>query len=194
MATRPKPALVSVQQYLEEDRAADHRSEYDAGYVVAMAGASRNHNQLVANISAALINFLRDKACNSYTTDLRVSIQSAGRFYYPDLVISCNPEQYDETIEPPALTNPVTIIEVLSPSTEVRDRGEKFLWYQTVPSLREYILVSQWPRRFEYFLRNDAGQWLYHADLSDAQFLEVQTAGQRIPVEEVYNKVVAEST
>jgi Uma2 family endonuclease len=84
MSARPEAPFISVQQYLEVDRAADSRSEYEAGHVVAMAGASRNHNQLVANISAALINRLRDQPCNSYATDLRVAIQSAGRFYYPD--------------------------------------------------------------------------------------------------------------
>jgi Uma2 family endonuclease len=193
MLAHPKPPLVSVQQYLEADRAADYRSEYDAGHVVAMAGASRNHNQLVANISAALINRLHDKPCNSYATDLRVAIQSAGRFYYPDLVIAWNPETYDDTLDPPALTNPVAILEVLSPSTEARDRGEKFLWYQTIPSLREYILVSQWPRRFEYFLRSDAGQWVYRGDLTNPQNLEVHAVQQRIAVEEVYNKVSEES-
>lgn len=193
MSASPRVALVSVQQYLEEDRAADHRSEYDAGLVVAMAGASRNHNQLVANVSAALINSLHDKPCNSYSTDLRVAIPSARRFYYPDVVIACNPEQYDSTLDPPALTNPVAILEVLSPSTEVRDRGEKFLWYQTIPSLREYVLISQWPRRFEYFRRNEDGEWIYHADALDPRYLEVRTVDLRIPVDDVYNKVAAES-
>jgi Uma2 family endonuclease len=86
---------------------------------------------------------------------------------YPDLVIASNPETYDGTLDPPALANPVAIIEVLSPSTEARDRGDKFLWYQTIPSLREYIRVSQWTRRFEYFLRSDAGQWVYRGDLTN---------------------------
>jgi len=158
-----------------------------------MAGASRNHNQLVANLSAALINRLRDQPCNSYATDLRVAIKSASRFYYPDLVIACNPETYDDALEPPALTNPVAILEVLSPSTEARDRGEKFLWYQTLPSLREYILVSQWPRRFEYFVRSDAGRWVYRGDLNNPQDLVIDTLRLRIPVEEVYNKVSEES-
>lgn len=184
---------MSVQQYLEAERVADSRSEYEAGRIIAMAGASRNHNQLVANLSAALINRLRDKPCNSYTTDLRVSIPGAGRFYYPDLVIACDPEVFDDRLDPPALANPVTVLEVLSPSTEARDRGEKFLWYQTIPSLREYILVSQWPRRFEYFLRSEGGQWVYRGDLTNPRHLVVGTIQQRIPVEEVYNKVREEN-
>lgn len=190
MSARPSPRapVVSLEEYLRSEAAAEQRSEYDDGQVWAMAGASRNHNQLVANVSAGLIGWLREKPCNSYATDMRVAIQRT-RFYYPDVVVACDPEQYDEAHDPPSLLNPVAILEVLSPPTEARDRGEKFLWYQAIPSLREYVLISQWPRRIEYFLRGDDGAWAYHADAIDPRFLEVRSVGLRIPIDEVYNKV-----
>ncbi len=186
---------VPVVEYLRREALAEHRSEFDEGRVIAMAGASRNHNQIVLNIAGALNSALRDRPCNVYSTDLRVAVQTGSRYFYPDVVIACGKEEYQTDAEPLAsLLNPVAVIEVLSPSTEARDRGEKFLCYQTVPTLREYILVSQWPRRFESYYREESGVWIYRAEPKNPEFLEVRSIAEHIPAKDVYNKAEEKNT
>lgn len=188
----PAPEVVSPETYLEREGTAPFRSEYIDGRVFAMGGASPNHNQVVVNLTTALGLFFRTRACTNYASDLRVGVQSGAAYLYPDIVITCGPEQFLPT-QPPTLLNPLAIVEVLSPSTEARDRGEKFLQYQTIASLREYVLVSQWPRRFESFLKLEDGVWTYRAFREDPTALEIASVPCVIPAEDVYNKVRAES-
>jgi hypothetical protein len=91
------------------------------------------------------------------------------------------------------LLNPLVIAEVLSPSTEARDRGEKFLQYQTIQSLQEYLLISQWPRRFESFLKQENGIWAYRAFPEKPASLEIKSVSCTIAAEDIYNKVRAEN-
>jgi Uma2 family endonuclease len=156
------PSIVTREEYLRQERLAPSKSEYHQGKVVAMAGATRIHNQIAGNIYASLRTQLKGRRCRNYISDMRVSVRGGERYLYPDGVVTCGPEHYEESKQD-SLMNPLVIIEVLSPSTEAYDRGDKFLYYQSIPSFREYVLVSQAPRRIEVFRKQPDGSWLYQS-------------------------------
>lgn len=185
-------ALLSAEDYLKRERAAEFRSEYHAGQVIAMAGASRTHNRIVTNISASLHQQLQDRPCNNYSSDLRVAIQNGRRYVYPDIVVTCGPEEFTDDYQD-SLVNPLVIIEVLSTATEAYDRGTKFLYYQAIPSLKEYLLVSQEPRCLESYRKQDDGSWVYRALLSPAETLEIPAITCTLNFTQVYAKVDPET-
>jgi len=157
-------ALLAPQDYYRRERAADFKSEYFAGEVFAMAGGSVNHSLIKANVVRALGNALARKGggCRTFDSDLRVKIPQTGLRTYPDVSVICGPVTLDEEDEAgETVTNPTVIVEVLSDSTERYDRGTKFDHYQSIPSLKQYVLVSQDQARVETFLRQEEGTWQY---------------------------------
>jgi len=185
-------SLLSRQEYLEQERSTEFRSEYHAGQIFAMAGASRNHNRIVTNISSSLNVQLKPRLCNNYANDMRVGIQGGKRYVYPDIVVTCGREEFEDESQD-TLLNPVVIIEVLSATTEAYDRGAKFLYYQTIPSLQEYVLVSQEKRCFEIYRKQADGSWLYRALQSPPIELELQSIVCLLTAAEVYAKVEEEN-
>jgi Uma2 family endonuclease len=152
-------ALISEEEYLVRERAAETKSEYRDGEVVAMVGASREHTLIVTDTHFALYGQLRDRPCEVYPLDMRVRIPQTRRYFYPDLIVVCDEPRFgDDYVD--NLLNPTVIIEVLSPSTAGYDRGEKFLHYRTIPSLREYLLIAQDAYRIEHFARQGEQHWL----------------------------------
>jgi Uma2 family endonuclease len=147
--------------YLAVERDSGMKHEYEDGAIVAMAGGSRRHNALASRISAALEN-ARRPGCVAFQSDQRVRVLATGKATYPDASLVCGPLQGDPA-DPsgPTITNPALIVEVLSPSTEEEDRGGKWQHYQLIPSLQEYVLVSQSQRRVERFRRLEDGGWEY---------------------------------
>lgn len=128
---------LDVAEYLAFEETSAIRHELVGGYPIAMVGTTQRHNLISGNLFAALRQHLRGKSCRVFMSDLRVRV--GDNFYYPDLVVSCRPGKLNAK----EVAQPVLIIEVLSESTEVRDRCEKRLAYQTLSSLREYLLVGQ---------------------------------------------------
>jgi Uma2 family endonuclease len=149
---------LSPEEYLRRERIAETKSEYDDGIVYAMSGASRRHNLIVAGLIRALGNQLR-RGCEVYPSDMRVRISKANRYYYPDVSIVCGEAQFADN-EFDNLLNPLIVFEVLSESTMSRDRGRKFLGYQTIDSLQDYVLVSLDEYLIEHFRRHQ-GEWSY---------------------------------
>ncbi len=139
-------------EYLARERVAETRSEYVNGEIRAMTGTSRDHNLIAGNLFRLIGNQLIDGDCEVYIIDIRVRVSRTGLYTYPDLAVACSEIQFeDDHVD--TLLNPVIIIEVLSPSTEAYDRGEKFAQYRRLDSLREYLLVSQDKARIERFTR-----------------------------------------
>jgi Uma2 family endonuclease len=145
--------FVSVEDYLAAEEASDVRHEYLGGLVYAMAGETRAHNQIVGNLYLAIRQHLRGGPCKLYMSDIRVnlSIRDDAYFYYPDLVVTCDPRDTD----PRFIRHPKLILEVMSPSTERVDKREKFFAYTTMESLEEYGLVAQTPPEVTLFRRAD---------------------------------------
>lgn len=161
MSTSPKTFL-TPEQYLEIERKAEFKSEYLQGEMFAMAGAKRGHNRLVGNTFGQFYLQRRQHGCEVYSSDMRVCVSADGLYTYPDIVVVCGePTFLDEQFD--TLLNPTIIIEVLSPSTELYDRGRKFEQYRTIESLREYVLVSSDHVEIELYTRRDDGTWLLRA-------------------------------
>src|SRR5262249_42574691 len=152
----------SYEAYLAYERDSGMKHEYDDGEIIAMAGGSRRHNALASRISAALENG-RKPGCVAFQSDQRVRILATSRATYPDVSMVCGPIEGDPADPNGAtITNPTLIIEVLSPTTEQKDRGDKWQDYQLLPSLQEYVLVSQSQPRVEHYRRLATGGWEYH--------------------------------
>ena len=146
-------------EYLALERAAvDVKSEFYDGEMFAMSGATRGHSRISTNLAIEFGNKLRGHRCQPFNADLRVKIETSGLYTYPDLSVVCGEDQHVDD-EKDTLTNPTLIVEVLSPSTENYDRGRKFEHYRQIPSLKEYLLVSQDQPRIEQFIRQ-SNQWV----------------------------------
>jgi Uma2 family endonuclease len=150
----------SYETYLALEAESDIKYEYHDGLIVAMAGGTPTHSQLGANAVTELNLALRAKGspCRVYNSDLKVRIESINRTYYPDASVGCEEPQYSEK-DPHALVNPILIIEVLSDSNEDFDRGTKFSRYRRLPSLQEYLLISQHEVMVDVFYRREADLW-----------------------------------
>ncbi len=141
----------TAAQYLALERKADFKSEYYNGYIVAMAGASREHSLIVSNVSRQIGNQLEDRPCEVHITDMRVRVSPTGLYTYPDVLAVCGEAEFEDD-ELDTLLNPTMIVEVLSPTTESYDRGDKFMQYRelAVPARVRAHCAGQSPRRALY--------------------------------------------
>lgn len=180
---------IPVEEYLTRERQAEIRSEYLAGQIVAMSGASLSHNRIVINLISELQPCLRKKSCEIVAGDMRVHIPACDRFVYPDLVIICGAPVLKEDEYLDTLLNPTAIIEVLSPSTSDYDRNNKARCYFTLPSLQKYYLIPQnREEQLEVFTRQAEHRWeLTLIQNVATEVLEI--AGCKVAVEEIYRKV-----
>ena len=144
IANRQSQKRYSISQYFEIEYASEIRHEFRAGEIVAMAGGTVDHARIAFNVATEVGRNLRGKPCRGYSNDLRIGVPPTPFFYYPDLSVVCGPLQHDSR-DPKSnsVINPRLIIEVLSPSTELYDRTDKFDQYIKLESLEEYVLISQ---------------------------------------------------
>ena len=159
----------SPQEYLALERKATDKSEYFNGEIFAMSGAGEEHNLMVMNIAASLHNQFRGRPCKVYANDMRIKVSPTGLYTYPDVVAVCEDAQLEDA-HLDTLLNPTVLIEVLSRSTEAYDRGEKAEHYRRLPSLAEYLLVSQDKPYLEHYLRQPDDRWLL-SEISDMHAL-----------------------
>lgn len=151
----------SFEEYLAYERDSGMKHEYVDGVIVAMAGGSRRHNALASRVSWALEN-ARKPGCVAFQSDQRIRVLATGRASYPDASLVCGAIEGDPA-DPTGstVTNPLLIVEVLSPSTEEDDRSGKWQDHQLIPSLQEYVLVGQSQSRVEVYRRLASGAWEY---------------------------------
>ncbi len=159
----------TVDEYLAQERASEERHEYLDGQIYAMAGESPEHGAICINIGGQLYNQLRGRPCQTFSKDMKVRSgpipkmrhMTRGLYSYPDLLVVCGELKFHDRHRD-VLINPAVIIEVLSPTTEGFDRGEKWTRYQTwLPELTDYLLVSQSKPQLEHYHRQASGEWLY---------------------------------
>lgn len=162
----------SYDEYLAYERDSGLKHEFDDGAIYAMAGGSRRHNALASRVSAALES-ARKPPCVAFQSDQKVRVLATGKATYPDASVVCGAIEGDPADPTGAtITNPSLLVEVLSASTEQEDRGNKWQHYQLIPSLREYVLVSQTEPRVERFRRLSSGGWEYTEATTGAVHLE----------------------
>ncbi|HEX7240526.1 MAG TPA: Uma2 family endonuclease [Longimicrobiaceae bacterium] len=181
------PSTQTPKEYLVRERAAQVRSEYVNGRTLAMAGASRRHNLIAGNVFAEVRARLKGRPCEVYASDMRVKVERTGLYAYPDVVAVCGEPRFEDA-HVDTLTNPTLVVEVLSESTEARDRGEKFAHYRRLESLAEYVLVAQDRVRVERFAR-EGDTWVL-TEISDPDgTLVLRSIGCAVPLREVYDRV-----
>jgi Uma2 family endonuclease len=178
------------EEYLAFERVTDARHEYLDGHVYAMAGESIEHSRICVNVAGELRARLKGRPCEVLSPNMKVVTSPTGLFSYPDVVVVCGePRFYDERRD--ILTNPTVVFEVLSPSTEAYDRGEKFLRYRTqIETLREYVLISQHRPLVEHYVRQPDGPWSYIAVGSPDEAVELTSIDCRLPLAEIYDRIV----
>ena len=187
MSSLTAETLFTPEEYLTSERKATVKSEYLSGQIVAMSGASLAHTRITADIVTELNIQLRGQECEVISNDMRVRTGPKGAYFYPDVVVFCGePEVEDNVFD--TLLNPILVIEVLSPSTEVYDRGEKFRHYQELASLREYILVSQDKVRVEQY-RLAKTQWVQTEFRAREDVLPLPSIGCELPLRDIYRRV-----
>jgi Uma2 family endonuclease len=188
MLTPKEKHLYTPEEYLILEEKAQYKSEYHQGEIVAMAGASLEHNRIAGNVYAALHNALRATPCDVFMSDLRVLIASENRYTYPDVMVICGEPQFAEG-RTDTITNPKFIVEVLSESTVGRDRGDKFYAYWRLDTFEEYVLIDQYRVRVEYFRRVDETLWELRVYTKIEQSLNLPSLRVEIPLSEIYRGV-----
>ncbi len=198
MSTHPvlPHARFAMVEYLTFERAAMERHEYLDGLIYAMAGESENHGRICVNLTVSLVPQLRGSGCEVFSKDMKVlcgpyqTYSREGLYAYPDLMVVCGGGQYHDQARD-VLFNPTVLFAVLSPSTEVFDRGEKFDRYRRwLPSLRDYVLVAQEHPTVEHYHRTTPTQWTLTTERGLDAALILGTIGVRLALSEVYERVV----
>lgn len=183
-----RPQSISPEEYLQRERTAVQKSEYFAGEVFLMAGASPNHNRIVANVSAELNLGLRGSRCEAFNSDQRLFVKQNGLYTYPDLMAVCGRIEFDLR-DKDSITNPVLIVEVLSPSTANYDRGGKFELYRDISSFAEYVLIHQDKIHVAHHRRDAQNRWLMTEFKALEDELPFETVGLAVPLARVYERV-----
>lgn len=178
----------SYREYLELEASSDLRHEFCDGTVYAMSGGSPEHSGLASNVIQILGAQLSGKPCRVFTSDLRIRVLETGLATHPDVSVFCGTLERDPE-DTHTATNPVLIIEVLSPSTERYDRDEKFAHYRRIRSLASYVLISQEERRLEVFSRNPDASWTLRETRDGAA--DLSAIGCVLPLEDVYRDPLA---
>jgi Uma2 family endonuclease len=180
--------FMTPEEYLAKEREAEFKSEYYQGQVYAMAGARESHVLIVLNIGAELRHALKGRPCQIYPSEMRLHVPATGLYTYPDITVVCGERVFIDSHRD-TITNPHLIMEVLSKSTEAYDRGLKFSNYQSIPSLREYVLVSQDLSRVEQFGRQSDQGWRYQATEGPGMRVKLTSIEVELALDEIYSNV-----
>lgn len=184
----PIPRM-TPQEYMEYEGQTEVRNEYYDGVIVAMTGDSPEHNKITFNLIAELGPQIKGSDCTGFSSDMRVSVPACNKYFYPDGLITCGEPLYEELAGLRSLRNPTLIIEVLSESTEAKDRGEKFICYQTLESLSIYVLVTQYRPQIEVYTRQADGSWRYEVLQGMESVLTLPAIGCELRFVDVYARV-----
>ena len=177
------------EEYLAIDRAAESKSEYWNGQIVAMSGAQEEHLEIVRNVSGLFFSRLKTGR-RAYTNDMRIHTPVSSAYTYPDIVVICGrKETTDDHFD--TFTNPVLLVEVLSPSTETYDRSAKLMRYLSIPSLQEYLLINSTTVDILLYMKeHTTGRWYVTPFAEPTQDVELISVGCTLTVAEIYDNVM----
>jgi Uma2 family endonuclease len=185
MHPRGRHREYTIEEYVVHEEYANVKHEFLDGQIYLMAGGSPEHSSMAMRVGIALGVQLRGRRCNVYNSDARVRVVATGLDTYPDVSVVCGAEERDVE-DRFALTNPVVLVEVLSPSTEAYDQGEKADHYRMIATLRELVLVSHREPLIEVIRRGEDGLWTHHAFVA-GQAAELRSIGCALDVDEIYS-------
>jgi Uma2 family endonuclease len=177
---------VTPEQYLEAERQALDKSEYLDGQIYAMAGAKPRHIRIGTNLVFRISSALEGGSCQVFDSDMRVHIPATGLYTYADVSVVCGEPVF---VQGDNLVNPIVIVEVSSKSTEKYDRNAKFLYYQSISSLKEYVLVSQFSRRITHCKRTAADDWRIQNIDAGTGRLQLASIGVELTFDQIYTRV-----
>lgn len=186
MAANPKD-LWTVEAYLAFERESDVKHEYFAGEIFAMAGAEPGHVDVRSNVQFSLMKQLKGRPCKVHDNDMRVKTPS-GLYTYPGISVVCGDRHFNDD-KPRTLLNPTVIVEVLSPTTEAYDRGDKFRQYRSLPSLQEYILIASTQKQVELWARQTNDTWRITVVQDDDGSIELTSIDCTLSIADVYDGV-----
>ncbi|MBW4546206.1 MAG: Uma2 family endonuclease [Symplocastrum torsivum CPER-KK1] len=189
MIASPQQPYLMPEEYLQIEAQSPIKHEYIDGQIYAMAGASDPHVTIALNLATLLRSHVRGSGCRVYISDMKTRIETLNRFYYPDVLVTCDPRDLET---PNYKRFPTLIVEVLSNSTEAFDRGDKFVDYQTLESLREYVLINTKRQRVECFRRNDEGLWVLQFYTPEQASFRLDSIEFEGTLDAVYEDVVFE--
>jgi Uma2 family endonuclease len=185
MIATAQPQKMTIEQYLEWEPQQEARYEYVNGEVFAMTGGTVPHNDIALNLYRALYPHLRAKGCRINVADVKLQISSSSPYYYPDIIVSCDPRDLNAR---KFIQYPTLIVEVLSPGTEAKDRGEKLAYYRTLPSLQEYVLVDSEQISAERYRRGEGRMWLYYP-YTAGDLITLDSIEFTCPIETLYENI-----
>lgn len=179
---------ITEEEYLTRERTSTTRHEYYQGKVYAMTGGTEPHNLIAANTLATLHSQLRPRPYRVYHSDMRVKVIRTALNTYPDVTVVCGQPQFTDATRD-TLTNPIVVIEVLSPSTERYDRGMKFQNYRTIETLQDYILIAQDKHYIEHYSRQEIGEWVLREAIGIDTSISIQSIDCKLLLSDIYDKV-----
>ncbi len=188
VASSAQRQLHTIEDYVRLERFSNVKHEFIDGQVHAMGGGTPEHGRYAANVIRLLATHLLDRPCQVHTSDVRVRVLATGLDTYPDVSVVCDRIERDAE-DPLAITNPVLLVEVLSPSTEAYDRGEKLRHYQQIPSLHEVLFVSHDRARLDVVRRGQDG-W-ETVDASAGETIRLESVEHDLDVDAVYRDPLA---
>ena len=187
MSSLAAQTIYTPEEYLALERKATVKSEYLNGEIRTMPRANFAHNFITVDIATELNIQSRWQEWEVYMSNMRVRTGAKGAYFYPDVIVCCGEPEFEDNVFD-TLLNPTIVIEVLSPSTDVYDRGKKFVHYQELASLREYILVSQDRIRVEHY-RLTQTQWVQTEFRAREDVLPLASIGCELPLQDIYRRV-----
>lgn len=193
MSAQPKMQY-SLEEYFELDRKSDERLELWNGEIFSMSGVSREHATVEMNVSITLGSRLRAKGCQLFPANVRIKVPSLPPYRYSDLSALCGNAQFEKIGGVDALVNPSLIIEILSPSTEAYDRGDKFTYYKSIPSFCEYLLIAQHRPHISQFIKQTDGTWFFREFNSLRDTVRLETLSCEIALSEIYQDIFFEES
>lgn len=187
MVASPQQDYITPEEYLQLEKQSDVKHEYIDGYAYAMAGANDAHVTVSLNLATLLRSHVRGSDCRVFISDMKARIEKLNRYYYPDVMVTCDERDKENTKEKKF---PCLIVEVLSDSTEAFDRGDKFADYQLLETLQEYVLINVKRQRVECFRRNSEGLWVLQSYTAEDKSFQLQSINFEGEMSALYEDVV----
>jgi Uma2 family endonuclease len=183
-----KEKSLTPEEYLEIERESGFKSDYFNGERFPLSGAGYNHNLITLNLAAFLLNRLKDKNCFVFSNDMRLFVESQKLYTYPDVMVISGEIKFPDRKKDTVL-NPILIIEVISKNTESYDRGKKFEFYRSIPSLKEYVMVSSDHYLIEVYSKNINNSWVLADEKKPEALVKFTSLSLQVQLKEIYLKV-----
>jgi Uma2 family endonuclease len=187
MVSAAEKLTITVDDYLQGEASTEYKHEYLNGEVWAMIGATDAHVTIAGNLFALLKQSLKGTPCRAYISDMKVNVEKANAFFYPDVLVTCSPEDRDSAL---FKQHPLFIAEVLSPSTEAFDRGQKFSTYRQLDSLQTYWLIDSRKMSVDCFNRTNNNDWLLHGYEKAEEILRIPALDLEWQLQSLYEEVL----